>query len=73
MLANWWKAPGVIFHLQLRYLLKLRRRTEHQLMSDLPEDRFTPSVPFSNVGGDTFGPWQIVTHCTRGGHAHGKR
>ena len=25
---------------------KLRRRTEHQLMSDLPEDRLTPSPPF---------------------------
>ena len=52
---------------------KLRRRTEHQIMSDLPEDRLTPSPPFSNVGVDTFGPWQIVTRRTRGGQAHGKR
>ena len=52
---------------------KLRRRTEHQFMSDLPEDRLTPSPPFSNVGVDTFGPWQIVTRRTRGGQDHGKR
>ena len=52
---------------------KLRRRTEHQFMSDLPEDRLTPSPPFSNVGVDTFGPCQIVTRCTRGGQDYGKR
>ena len=71
--ANWYKAPGVIFHLQCVTCRKLRRRTEHELMSDLPEDRLTPSPPFSNVGVDTFGPWQIVTRRTRGGQALGKQ
>jgi hypothetical protein len=52
---------------------KLRRCTEHQIMADLPADRVTPGPPFSCVGVDTFGPWQVVTRRTRGGQAHGKR
>jgi hypothetical protein len=42
-------------------------------MADLPEDHMTPGPPFSCVGVNTFGPWQVVTRRTRGGQAHGKR
>jgi hypothetical protein len=42
-------------------------------MSDLPEDRVSPSPPFSSVGVDAFGPWSVVTRKTRGGHANSKR
>ncbi|XP_046576736.1 uncharacterized protein LOC124284679 [Haliotis rubra] len=52
---------------------KLRRPLEHQKMADLPSDRLTPGVPFSSVGVDTFGPWQVVTRRTRGGSANSKR
>lgn len=52
---------------------KLRRETEHQRMADLPPDRITPGPPFTSVGVDTFGPWQIVTRKTRGGSAESKR
>ena len=42
-------------------------------MSDLPEDRLTRSPPFSSIGVDTFGPYQIGTRRTRGGQTNGKR
>jgi hypothetical protein len=42
-------------------------------MADLPSDRLEPSPPLTNVGVDTFGPWQITTHKTRGGSAQSKR
>lgn len=42
-------------------------------MADLPSDRLEPGPPFTNVGLDTFGPWQIVSRCTRGGMAQSKR
>lgn len=42
-------------------------------MSDLPEDRVTPGPPFSSVGVDVFGPWNVVTRRTRGGMANSKR
>ncbi|XP_058644226.1 uncharacterized protein LOC131547576 isoform X2 [Onychostoma macrolepis] len=29
--------------------------------------------PFSYVGLDVFGPWEVITHCTRGGQANSKR
>ena len=52
---------------------KLRGKTEHQKMSDLPAERLAPSPPFSYVGVDVFGPWTIVTRKTRGGSANSKR
>jgi hypothetical protein len=39
---------------------KLRGKVEVQKMSDLPEDRLTPGPPFSAVGVDTFGPWNVT-------------
>jgi hypothetical protein len=42
-------------------------------MADLPSDRLEPSPPLTNVGVDTFGPWQLTTHKTRGGSAQSKR
>jgi hypothetical protein len=44
-----------------------------QQMADLPLDRLIPEPPFSRVGVDTFGPWDIVTRKTRGGAANSKR
>lgn len=53
---------------------KLRKKPEHQKMSDLPEDRLIPGQPpFSSVGVDIFGPWNIITRRTRGGAANSKR
>ncbi|XP_052817602.1 uncharacterized protein LOC128243724 isoform X1 [Mya arenaria] len=52
---------------------RLRGQLSHQMMSDLPADRVTPSPPFSFVGIDVFGPWHIVTRQTRGGAATSKR
>ena len=48
---------------------KLRGKLAVQKMSDLPEDKITPSPPFSFVGVDVFGPRSIVTRRTRGGSA----
>ena len=52
---------------------KLRGKLAIQKMSDLPSDRLTPSPPFSFVGVDAFGPWEVVARRTRGGLAHSKR
>ena len=41
---------------------KLRGKLEVQKMSDLPSDRITPGQPpFTSVGIDIFGPWEVVT------------
>ena len=42
-------------------------------MADLPVQRLTPALPFTYVGLDVFGPWQVVTRRTRGGVAYNKR
>ena len=42
-------------------------------MADLAVDRISPATPFSYVGLDVFGPWQICALRTRGGLAHSKR
>nr|XP_034315588.1 uncharacterized protein LOC117685358 [Crassostrea gigas] len=42
-------------------------------MADLPQDRLSPGPPFSSVGVDTFGPWEVAARRTRGGLAHAKR
>jgi len=52
---------------------KLRGRHAEQIMADLPKDRVEPAPPFTYVGVDTFGPWNIVTRKTRGGQASSKR
>ncbi|XP_048747853.2 uncharacterized protein LOC125660050 [Ostrea edulis] len=52
---------------------KLRGSLEFQKMADLPPDRLEPSPPFTNVGVDVFGPWNVVTRRTRGGSAQSKR
>ncbi|XP_052792080.1 uncharacterized protein LOC128226231 [Mya arenaria] len=50
-----------------------RGKFQSQYMSDLPEDRVTPSAPFTVIGVDTFGPWYIVARKIRGGLAESKR
>ncbi|XP_062614642.1 uncharacterized protein LOC134276399 [Saccostrea cucullata] len=53
---------------------KLRKVPEYQKMSNLPEDRLIPGQPpFSNVGVDIFGPWNIITRRNRGGAANSKK
>eukprot|EP00105_Crassostrea_gigas_P011500 XP_011427190.1 PREDICTED: uncharacterized protein LOC105328120 [Crassostrea gigas] len=52
---------------------KLRGKIAAQKMADLPADRLEPAPPFTNVGVDVFGPWQVITRKTRGGSASSKR
>lgn len=52
---------------------KLRGKQQVQKMADLPADRLEPGPPFTNVGVDTFGPWEVTTRRTRGGQANNKR
>ena len=52
---------------------KLRGKVCQQKMADLPKDRVTISPPFTFVGVDVFGPWDVVTRRTRGGAANHKR
>ncbi|XP_048769833.2 uncharacterized protein LOC125676004 [Ostrea edulis] len=52
---------------------KLRRNLETQMMADVPEDRITPGPPFTSVGVDVFGSWEVSTRRTRGGAANSKR
>lgn len=52
---------------------KLRGSMEQQQMSDLPSERLQVDPPFSYVGLDVFGPWEVVTRRTRGGQARDKR
>ncbi|XP_071830327.1 uncharacterized protein [Apostichopus japonicus] len=52
---------------------KLRGKEEYQLMADLPADRVTCEPPFTSVGVDVFGPWQVLARRTRGASANNKR
>ncbi|XP_055017008.1 uncharacterized protein LOC129411104 [Boleophthalmus pectinirostris] len=52
---------------------KLRGKTEQQIMADLPAERLQTDPPFSYVGLDVFGPWEVTTCRTKGGHADSKR
>lgn len=52
---------------------KLRRKPEIQKMGNLPDFRCKPSPPFTYVGVDTFGPWEVSARKTRGGVANSKR
>ena len=42
-------------------------------MADLPPDRLSTDPPFTNVGMDVFGPWNVTARRTRGGQAESKR
>ncbi|XP_022101303.1 uncharacterized protein LOC110984948 [Acanthaster planci] len=62
---------SVIYHCVV--CRKLRGRLVLQRMADLPEERLKPGPPFSQVGVDCFGSWEVVTRRTRGGVAQSKR
>ncbi len=52
---------------------KQRGKTAVQKMADLPPDRISMEPPFTNIGLDVFGPWNVSARRTRGGHAYSKR
>nr|XP_055053838.1 uncharacterized protein LOC129438965 [Misgurnus anguillicaudatus] len=52
---------------------KQRGKTAEQKMADLQHDRISMEPPFTNVGLDVFGPWNVSARRTRGGHALSKR
>nr|XP_054604550.1 uncharacterized protein LOC129165413 [Nothobranchius furzeri] len=52
---------------------KLRGKMEQQIMSDLPAERLQTDPPFSYVGLDVFGPWEVSARRTKGGQANSKR
>eukprot|EP00794_Sanderia_malayensis_P003909 gene3909-4450_t len=52
---------------------KLRGLPATQKMADLPADRIEPCPPFTSVGVDVFGPWEVITRKTRGGSVNSKR
>ena len=52
---------------------RLHGKTEHQQMSDLTAERLQVAPPFSYVGVDVFGPWEVLSRRTRGGHANSQR
>ncbi|XP_033105145.1 uncharacterized protein LOC117107552 [Anneissia japonica] len=52
---------------------KLRGKLSIQRMADLPSDRITCVPPFTNVGVDCFGPWEVTARRKRGGVALNKR
>ena len=52
---------------------KLRGAILTQHMANLPSDRLETSPPFSNIGFDVFGPWEIATRRLRGGAVLGSR
>lgn len=52
---------------------KLRGKMGQQQMSDLSAERLQTAPPFTYVGLDIFGPWEVSARRTRGGHANSKR
>ncbi|XP_055005215.1 uncharacterized protein LOC129407637 [Boleophthalmus pectinirostris] len=52
---------------------KLRGRLEEQKMAILPADRLTIDPPFTYVGLDVFGPWNVTSRRTRSNSAESKR
>ena len=53
--------------------IRARGKPLSQKMADLPEERLISSPPFTYVGVDCFGPWEVTTRRTRGGSADSKR
>ena len=51
----------------------LRRRLSVQQMGELQDSQLSPAPPFSFVGVDAFGPWEVCVRKTRGGSADSKR
>ncbi|XP_076861369.1 uncharacterized protein LOC143514271 [Brachyhypopomus gauderio] len=43
---------------------RLRGKLEQQQMADLPQERLKQEPPFTYVGLDVFGPWEIITRRT---------
>ncbi|XP_048095664.1 uncharacterized protein LOC125292430 [Alosa alosa] len=52
---------------------RLRGKIEDQMMADLPADRLQVAPPFTYIGLDVFGPWEVTYRRTRGGQASNKR
>ncbi|XP_060782684.1 uncharacterized protein LOC132889877 [Neoarius graeffei] len=52
---------------------RLHGKLEQQQMADLPQERLKQELPFTYLGLDVFGPWEVVTRRTRGGSANSKR
>lgn len=52
---------------------RLRGKIEHQLMADLPADRLQVAPPFTYIGLDVFGPWEVTCCRTRGEQDNNKR
>lgn len=52
---------------------KLRGLLQVQKTSDLLKDRLNVAPPFTYVGLDVFGPWNVVSRRTRAGSAESKR
>ncbi|KAJ8364608.1 hypothetical protein SKAU_G00134390 [Synaphobranchus kaupii] len=52
---------------------KLQGKIGQQQMSDLPAERLSTAPPFTYVGLDIFGPWEVSARRTRGGHTNSKR
>ncbi|XP_048751191.2 uncharacterized protein LOC125662887 [Ostrea edulis] len=75
--AGWWitGAKRLISSI-IRKCVKCRRgrgKFLNQKMADLPPERLQSSPPFTYVGIDCFGPWNVTTRKTRGGSADSKR
>ncbi|XP_049918800.1 uncharacterized protein LOC126401515 [Epinephelus moara] len=75
--AGWWIVGGkrrvsnVIHHcVKCR---RLRAPLCVQKMANLPAQRLSTDPPFTNVGLDVFGPWNVFTQRTRGGVVQNKR
>lgn len=52
---------------------KLRGRTEQQIMADVLAEHLQMDPPFSYVGLDVFGPWEVTACRTKGVQANSKR
>ena len=52
---------------------RLRGKRQDQIMADLPEERVTVAPPFTFVGVDVFGPFEVYSRKTRGCSSRAKR
>ncbi|XP_073769028.1 uncharacterized protein [Danio rerio] len=52
---------------------RLRAPLSIQKMANLPAERLSADPPFTNVGLDVFGPWNVSSRRTRGGLLYSKR